>query len=135
MPLSNFHDRDIFLVPLLQSREWVAGFGSQKERAEARAISDWAFTEHFAAVVNHYELNSCKRGDDPPGLYATGKDHVAVEVTLIVSARKAIFDREDPHKAHIRRFCGRLDQLENSTKPFATRACQRTPLSGHILNQ
>jgi hypothetical protein len=94
MPPGNFHDRDIQFATLLQSREWVVGFGSQKERSEARAISDWAFTEHFAAVTNQYDLNNCTRGDDPPDFVFTGKGRVAVEVTLIVSSRKAIFDRE-----------------------------------------
>lgn len=88
------HPTPEILPALIQSEEWMAGFQPVQKRKEARAIYDWSFTDHFSSICTIHEISDCVAGEEPPDFVLVGTNKIAVEVSLIVTGRKAIYDRE-----------------------------------------
>jgi hypothetical protein len=82
---------DCELARLVQQESWNREFVSKQKRREAQVLRGWSFSAHFHALCHRFELRAVEDAETPDFIL-TGAGSVAVEVTRMVSPKKAIYD-------------------------------------------
>jgi hypothetical protein len=87
---------DCELAALLQGADWIRKLANKQKRREALVLRSWSFSAHFRALCHRLQLHNFDR-DETPDFVLLGTGRVAVEVTRIVSPKKAIYDQSGRH--------------------------------------
>src|SRR6266478_7628205 len=87
---------DCRLATLVQQEGWNRELASKQKRREALVLRGWWLSAHFRALCHHFKLQAVEDGETPD-FVLTGNGRVAVEVTRIVSPKKAIYDDSGHH--------------------------------------
>jgi len=106
---------DCQLATLVQQESWDRELASKQKRREALVLHGWSLSAHFRALCHRFKLRAIEDGETPD-FVLTGKGRVAVEVTRIVSPRKAIYDDSViTRRAHTPQRCGVQNPVANFT--------------------
>jgi len=84
------------LAALLHREDWIRELASKQKRREALVLCGWSFSAHFRALCHRFELHNVEVCETPD-FVLIGTGRVAVEVTRIVSPKKAIYDDSGHH--------------------------------------
>jgi hypothetical protein len=84
-------DGDCQLATLLHGGDWIHKLTSKQKRREALVLQGWSLSSHFRALCRRFKLDNFADGETPD-FVLTGSGRLAVEVTRIVSPKKAIYD-------------------------------------------
>jgi len=87
---------DCQLATLVQQETWDRELASKQKRSEALVLRGWSLSAHFRALCHRFKLRAIEDGETPD-FVLTGNGRVAVEVTRIVSPKKAIYDDSGHH--------------------------------------
>src|SRR6266545_2038810 len=84
------------LAALLQGVDWIRELANKQKRRDALVLRGWSFSAHFRALCHRFELHNVEVCETPD-FVLIGTGRVAVEVTRIVSPKKAIYDDSGHH--------------------------------------
>ncbi len=87
---------DCQLATLVQQESWIRELASKQKRHEGLVLRRWSLSTHFGALCHRFKLRAVE-GRETPDFVVTGAGRVAVEVTRIVSPKKAIYDDSGHH--------------------------------------
>ena len=80
------------LAERLHQRDWVLKLTSKQKRREALVLQSWSLSPHFESLRSQFNLDDFNHGESPDFTLTGNDNRVAVEVTRIVSPKKAIYD-------------------------------------------
>ncbi len=91
------------LADRLRQRDWVLKLTSKQKRREALVLQSWSLSSHFESLCSQFNLDDFNHGESPDFTLTGNGNRVAVEVTRIVSPKKAIYDEagHDPPGGYI----------------------------------
>jgi hypothetical protein len=84
------------LVDLFRGKHWIAEL-PEKKRREALILRDWSSSPNFESLCDRFELDSFEHGEAPDFVLTGAGNRIAVEVTRLVTPKKAIYDKSGHH--------------------------------------
>jgi hypothetical protein len=87
------------LADSIHQRDWILKLPSEQKRREALVLQGWSLSSHFRSLCSRFTLDKFEHGEAPDFILTGGNNHIAVEVTRIVSPKKAIYDESGHHPA------------------------------------
>jgi hypothetical protein len=81
---------------LFRESDWIRGL-PKKKRGEALILRNWSLSTHFESLCDQFELDHFDYGEVPDSVLTGVGNRIAVEVTRIVSPKKAIYDNSNHH--------------------------------------
>jgi hypothetical protein len=80
------------LAARIRQRDWVLELTSDQKKLEALILQGWSLSGHFHSLCLRFALDDFEPAESPDFILTGKNNRVAVEVTRIVSPKKAIYD-------------------------------------------